>query len=108
MSKRLNKRQQRELEELEQLKAQEQAATQDATGDVEEEEEDDEVEEDKADGSAPLNPFAAVCDIFVQHQNTNSSLVERGIKSKKRRTKRKKLQQPRPRRYAILSTRCQA
>lgn len=108
MSKRLNKRQQREVEELEQLKAQEQAATQDAVEDVEEEEEDDQVEEDKADESAPLNPFAAVCDIFVQRQNTNSSLAETAIKSKKRRTKRKKPQQPCPRRYAILSTHCPA
>lgn len=63
MSKRLNKRQQRELEELEQLKAQEKAATQQQDDDAEEEEADDQVEDEAAnsDAPAPLNPFAAVC-----------------------------------------------
>ena len=65
MSKRLNKRQQREAEELELLKAeQERVAVNKASpeeevseGDQEEEDED----EEEVTGEAPVNAFAAVC-----------------------------------------------
>ena len=67
MSKRLNKRQQREAEELELLKAeQDRVATEKAAPvDEEEEEEDEEVVE----GEAPVNAFAAVC--RFSHFGTN-------------------------------------
>jgi hypothetical protein len=63
MSKRLNKRQQREQEELEQLRAQESAVPAapepDATSGDEVKESSD-VDEEEATGPAPVNPFAAV------------------------------------------------
>jgi hypothetical protein len=59
MSKRLNKRQQREAEELELLKAeQDRVATQKAT--PEEEASEEEEEEEVVEGEAPVNAFAAV------------------------------------------------
>ena len=72
MSKRLNKRQQREAEELELLKAeQERVAVDKATpgeevseGDQEEEDED----EEEVTGEAPVNAFAAVCHIPFSEQ----------------------------------------
>jgi hypothetical protein len=63
MSKRLNKRQQREQEELEQLRAQESAVPvvpdSDATG-GEDVKKTSDVDEEEATGPAPVNPFAAV------------------------------------------------
>jgi hypothetical protein len=59
MSKRLNKRQQREAEELELLKAeQDRVATEKAT--PEEEASEEEEEEEVVEGEAPVNAFAAV------------------------------------------------
>lgn len=61
MSKRLNKRQQREAEELELLKAeQDRVATEKATP-VDEEEEEEEEDEEVVEGEAPVNALAAVC-----------------------------------------------
>ena len=77
MSKRLNKRQQREAEELELLKAeQDRVATEKATAVDEEEEEEVEEEEDEeiVEGEAPVNAFAAVCSFSLFGTNlTNSS-----------------------------------
>ena len=59
MSKRLNKRQQRELEELEALKA----AQHDVSGVQDEDDGEGEVEEE--DQSGPSNPFAAVSRVSI-------------------------------------------
>jgi len=62
MSKRLNKRQQREAEELELLRAeQDRVATEKAAPVEEEEEEEEEEDEEVVEGEAPVNAFAAVC-----------------------------------------------
>lgn len=67
MSKRLNKRQQREAEELELLKAEEDRVATEKAAPVEEDEEEEEEEEEVAEGEAPVNAFAAVC-FFLLHQ----------------------------------------
>jgi hypothetical protein len=62
MSKRLNKRQQREAEELEMLKAEQDRVTTEkaaTAADVEIEEEDQD-EDEEIEGDAPINAFAAV------------------------------------------------
>jgi len=63
MSKRLNKRQQREAEELELLKAEQDRVATGKAAPVDEEEEEKEEEEDEelVEGEAPVNAFAAVC-----------------------------------------------
>ncbi|WVW80890.1 hypothetical protein I302_102881 [Kwoniella bestiolae CBS 10118] len=90
MSKRLNKRQQRELEELEALKA----ATPKEVPPEEEGEEEEEEEESKASGGGPFNAFAALGgDEEVQEEEEDeeedppSAPVK---KSKKKKNKKKK------------------
>jgi hypothetical protein len=61
MSKRLNKRQQREAEELELLKAEQNRVATEKAAPVEEEEDEEEEEEEVVEGEAPVNAFAAVC-----------------------------------------------
>jgi hypothetical protein len=61
MSKRLNKRQQREAEELELLKAEKDRVATEKAAPVEEEEDEEEEEEEVVEGEAPVNAFAAVC-----------------------------------------------
>jgi hypothetical protein len=61
MSKRLNKRQQREAEELELLKAEQDRVATEKAAPVEEEEDEEEEEEEVVEGEAPVNAFAAVC-----------------------------------------------
>jgi predicted transcriptional regulator YheO len=61
MSKRLNKRQQREAEELELLKAEQDRVATEKAAPVEEEEDEEEAEEEVVEGEAPVNAFAAVC-----------------------------------------------
>jgi hypothetical protein len=64
MSKRLNKRQQREAEELELLKAEQQrVATENASPASDEEAEEEVEEEEQEEGEAPVNTFAAVSSI---------------------------------------------
>ena len=59
MSKRLSKRQQRELEELEKLKAQEKSLTHAEAAPIDSEEDEEDVEEE-APVAVPVNAFAAV------------------------------------------------
>lgn len=63
MSKRLNKRQQREAEELELLKAEEDRVATEQAAPVQEEEIEAEDEEEEVGGEAPVNAFAAVRDL---------------------------------------------
>jgi len=94
MSKRLNKRQQREAEELELLKAeQDRVATEKAAPVEDDEDEEEEEEEEVVEGEAPVNAFAAVCYILLfEPKLTDSSEEMRWQKSmkKKRRRRRKR------------------
>ncbi|WWC65095.1 uncharacterized protein I303_107709 [Kwoniella dejecticola CBS 10117] len=90
MSRRLNKRQQRELEELEALKAA--TPTKVAEEQSEEEEEEDELDEKK--GSAPVNAFAALGgdddDAEEEDEEEEDTPSAPAKKSKKKKNKKKK------------------
>ena len=64
MSKRLNKRQQREAEELELLKAEQDRVAESAPTPADEESE-EEQEEEELGGEAPVNAFAAVSSFMI-------------------------------------------
>lgn len=64
MSKRLNKRQQREAEELELLKAEQDRVAESAPA-LADEESEEEQEEEEVGGEAPVNAFAAVSSFMI-------------------------------------------
>jgi predicted transcriptional regulator YheO len=76
MSKRLNKRQQREAEELELLKAEQDRVATEKAAPVEEEEDEEEEEEEVVEAEAPVNAFAAVCHFSLHQTRLTDSLGE--------------------------------
>lgn len=76
MSKRLNKRQQREAEELELLKAEQDRVATEKAAPVEEEEDEEEEEEEVVEGETPVNAFAAVGHFPLHQTRLTDSLGE--------------------------------
>jgi hypothetical protein len=76
MSKRLNKRQQREAEELELLKAEQDRVAEAAPSPANEESE-EEQEEEELGGEAPVNAFAAVSPLLTQMLRSTDQIARR-------------------------------
>jgi CO dehydrogenase/acetyl-CoA synthase beta subunit len=90
MSKRLNKRQQREAEELELLKAEQDRVATEKAAPVEEEEDEEEEEEEVVEGEVPVNAFAAVGHFPLLESNLTGSSEEMRLQILRMKMKRRK------------------